>query len=161
MPRYKKRGYEKKPFESTGESSDISANIYMSMMMSPAWMELTKRQMVLYIYCKGQYYGEKKKPVKDNLFSFTMNKSKWCSLYKLYSVGNAKYFHADMDALISFGFVRCIECGVTTRTKSIYEYSSKWQDYGTRGFKILPGEMTQSLRNKRPVSICLEAGQTP
>jgi len=149
MPRYKKKAYEKKKFESSGASSDTSANIYMSMLMSAAWRELTARQIVLYLFCKAQYYAEKKKPAKDNQLSFTMNQAKWCDLYGLYPKTHMDKFYRDMGALISFGFIRCIECGANTRTKSIYEYSSKWQKYGRPEFEILPSEMTKSLLNKR------------
>jgi len=148
MPRYKKNPYEKKRFESSGVSSDTSANIYMSMLMSAAWRELTPRQQILYLYCKAQYYAEKKKPIKDNQLSFTMNKSKW-QLYKLYTENEGHNFRRDMNALISIGFVKCVECGANTRTKSIYEYSSKWLYYGTPEFEIMPSEMTKSLLNKR------------
>ena len=149
MPRFRKKPYVKKQFESTGVSSDISANIYMSMLVSVAWRKLTARQCKLYLYCKAQYYAEKKKPVKDNLLSFTMNKSKWSSLYKLYLKNNHKYFQKDMDALISYGFVRCLESGANSRTKSIYEFSDKWQKYGTPQFEISQREMTKSLLGKQ------------
>ncbi|MFR1625218.1 MAG: hypothetical protein ACLSU1_10555 [[Eubacterium] siraeum] len=40
----KRRTYQKKPFESTGKSDDTSANIYVSMQLSKAWMTLTANQ---------------------------------------------------------------------------------------------------------------------
>ena len=46
----KARPYEKKPYESDCAKSDTSANIYMSMLMSPAWMDLTPKQQQLYVY---------------------------------------------------------------------------------------------------------------
>lgn len=60
----RKMPYRKKPFESTGVSSDTSANIYMSMIMSVAWRQLSSNQKVLYVYCKAQYYAEKKHPIQ-------------------------------------------------------------------------------------------------
>ena len=127
MPRYKKKPYEKKSFESSGAPSDVSANIYMSMLMSSAWKKLTPRQQILYVYCKLQYYAEKKKPVKDNQMSFTMNQSKWKDLYKLYTRNN--YFYQDINKLIETGFVACIESGRNTRTKSIYIFSDQWRTH--------------------------------
>ena len=145
----KKRKYEKKSFESTGSPSDTSANIYMSMLISTAWKELTAKQQILYLYCKSQYYAEKKKPIKDNLLSFTMNQSKWLTLYGLYTASNKNAFYRDMTALINHGFIICIESGATTRKKSIYEFSDKWQKYGTDAFEVLPSEMTKAMSKKK------------
>ena len=148
MGRFRKQPYEKKRFESTGESNDTSANIYISMLMSKAWKELSAKQHELYLYCKAQYYAEKKKPIKGNALSFTMNQAKWHGLYGLYNSSNFKAFYKDMSALIEYGFIRCLFCGSTTRTKSIYEFSNKWQKYGTPEFEILPSEMTNAMSKK-------------
>lgn len=145
MPR--KKPYEKKQFESTNSPSDTSANIYMSMLMSDAWKELTAKQKILYIYCKSQYYAEKKKP-KNNSLAFSMNQSKWRDLYELYKKNDEKSFYRDMTALIEKGFVICLESGAITRTKSIYAFSDKWRFYGTDHFEILPSEMTSSMSKK-------------
>lgn len=147
MRRSRYKPYEKKPFESTGSSSDTSANIYMSMLLSDAWRALTAQQQRLYLYCKAQYYAEKKKPDGDNL-CFTMNQAKWAGLYSLYEKSNAKGFYRDMGALIEHGFIICVECGAATRTKSIYKFSSMWQRYGTDAFEVSPEEMTNSMRHK-------------
>lgn len=143
----RKTPYQKKPFESSGASNDTSANLYMSMLLSDAWRALTAQQQRLYLYCKAQYYAEKQKPSSDPL-RFTMNQSKWCSLYGLYEKSNAKGFYRDMAALIENGFVTCAECGAATRTKSIYRFSSMWQKYGTPDFEVSPAEMTLSMRRK-------------
>ena len=149
----KTKPYEKKPFESIGASSDTSANIYMSMLLSDAWRALSAQQQRLYLYCKAQYYGEKRKPNDDRL-CFTMNQSKWASLYGLYEKSNAKGFYRDMSALIEHGFIVCVECGAATRTKSVYKFSSMWQRYGTEAFEVSPANMTASMlrkeRNKKP-----------
>ena len=84
----RKQPYQKKEFESTGASSDTSANVYMSMLLSPAWKDLTANQQRLYLVCKAQYYAEKQKPNSDPL-CFTMNQSKWADLYGLYKRNNA------------------------------------------------------------------------
>lgn len=132
--KYKK--YKPKKFESTQNPSDTSANIYMSMLMSPNWMALTKNAQVLYVYCKAQYYAEKRKPELNPLNPrkltedeksrcFTMNMSKWNDLYHIYNK-NQNQFQKDMRQLIEYGFVELIEDGSTTRTKSIYMLSDKW-----------------------------------
>lgn len=144
----RKTPYQKKPFESTGASSDTSANLYMSMLLSDAWRSLTAQQQRLYLYCKAQYYAEKQKPNSDPL-CFTMNQSKWAGLYGIYEKSNAKGFYRDMAALIAAGFVICVECGAATRTKSIYRFSSMWQKYGTPEFEVMPSEMTVSMSRKK------------
>ena len=120
----RKTPYQKKPFESTGASSDISANVYMSMLLSDAWRALTAQQQRLYLYCKAQYYAEKQKPNGDPL-CFTMNQSKWADLYGLYKRNNGASFIRDMTALIEHGIVSSVECRVISRSKSIYMLSSK------------------------------------
>ena len=130
-----------------GATADTSANIYMSMLTSDAWRELSAKQQVLYIYCKAQYYGEKTKAT-GNPLAFTMNQSKWRDLYGLYKKNDEKSFYRDIAALIEKGFIVCLESGATTRTKSIYAFSDKWRQYGTEAFKILPEEMTLPMLKK-------------
>lgn len=126
--------YQPKPFESDGNPSDTSANIYMSMLMSYAWQQLSKNAQVLYIYCKSQYYAEKRKPKTEHKVlteqeqrqCFTMNKSKWQKLYKIYNSDNGQ-FNRDMKQLIDFGFVELVEGGKNVRKKNIYMLSDKWK----------------------------------
>lgn len=129
----KKVKYEKKSFESLGNNEDTSANIYVSMLMSQKWKKLTKNAQVLYLYCKAQYYAEKRKPLPqidkavDNRNYFTMNKSKWLNLYGIYSTDNGQ-FAKDMRLLVESGFIDVIENGQITRTKSIYAFSCRWKE---------------------------------
>lgn len=142
-----KRKYFKKHFESTGGSSDVSANIYNSMIMSKAFNALTKNQRLLYVYMKLQYYSQKKKPYgKTDMFYF--NRFMWNDKYKLYK-GNANSFAKDRDALIEKGFIKIVDDGSTTRTKNVYQFSSKWQKYGTTAFKLDYSEMSTSLRHTK------------
>ena len=147
MPSRKKKPYEKKRFESTGTSSDTSANIYMSMLLSPAWLELTANQQRLYLYCKAQYYAEKNKHNSDPI-TFTMNRSKWCLLYKLYSDTNRDGFYRDRDALIERGFIRVVVGGQNTRTKTIYAFWDMWQKWGRSDFIVSPQDMSSSMLRK-------------
>lgn len=140
--------YVKKPFESDCSSYDVSANIYNSMLTAPAWLDLTASQQRLYIYCKLQYYAEKRKPNNDTA-QFTMNQNKWCVKYQLYKTTNAKGFYRDMEALIDHGFIACVESGRATRTKSIYKFSSSWLDWGTERFSVSPADMTAGMRARR------------
>lgn len=140
-----KNKYEKKKYESDCSNSDISANIYESMLKSYAWCELSASQKVLYLYCKSQRYSEKNHP-NGNDVQFFMNKAKWQTRYKLYKLGNEKGFYRDMTELIEKGFVSCIESGANTRTKNIYQFSSKWQIYGKPEFSISDSEKTISMQ---------------
>ncbi len=125
--------YVPKQFESSSPQFDTSANIYMSMLMSAAWQSLNAGAKMLYMYCKAQYYGEKRKPKPDfrqlteqeQQQCFTMNKSKWKDLYHIYT--NDRQFYKDMSLLIKSGFIELIESGKNTRTKNIYMLSDKWK----------------------------------
>ena len=143
MARIKK--YQKKSFESSGISSDTSANIYHSMLTSVAWQTLSKPQRILYLCMKDRYYQLKRHPY-NNQEMFYFNKSLWKNEYQLYT--NAKQFEKDRDALIEKGFIIVVEDGYNTRTNNIYKYSDKWQKYGTDLFKIEFQEMSTSLRHK-------------
>lgn len=135
MSRKKREVYVKKPFESNCTSSDTSANIYVSMLMSENWQKLTKNAQILYVYCKAQYYAEKQKPKpryiilseQEQRQCFTMNKSKWKDLYNIYSSDNGQ-FNKDIKQLIEYGFIELVESGWGTRTKNIYMLSNKWQE---------------------------------
>lgn len=142
----RKRQYQKKPFESTGVSSDTSANIYMSMLTSEAFMSLTASQRVLYLYCKAQHYGEKKKDSDDQ---FTMNRFKWQEKYGLYKKGNEKGFYRDMNRLIEVGLIDCVFCGADSRTKSVYRFSERWQKYGTDEYVVPETVKTIAYRGTR------------
>ncbi len=130
----KKERYLPKPFESDGNRSDTSANIYHSMLLSPRWQALTKGAKVLYLYCKAQYYAEKTKPAPKNgrltetekLLTFTMNEKKWHDIYGIYS--NKLQFYKDMLQLVQAGFIDIIENGKVTRSKNVYIFSTRWRE---------------------------------
>ena len=144
----KKPKYVKKLFESDGSASDTSANIYQSMMESPAWMELSAKQKVLYLACKSRYYGEKAKPNDDNL-CFTMNRYVWAEKLQLYPKTNGRDFYRDMAALIEHGFVICVRRGANLQKKNFYRFSDAWQRYGTADFSISPDCMTMTMLHQR------------
>lgn len=144
----KKRKYVKKPFESSCISSDVSANIYESMLVSKAYKDLTPQQKSLYTCCKAQLYSQKKKPIAEDNESFTMPQSKWAGKYGLYKPSNYKGFQRDMEALINHGFIICVQGGENTRTPNIYKYSAAWHNYGTAQFEIPPEAKTPAMKRK-------------
>lgn len=115
--------YTPKPWESVG-GNKLSANIYATMIQSPAWMKLSKNARLLYVYMKLQYYGAKNLP-DHPATDFTFNWALVSKTYKLYS--NKRQFENDRNMLIEHGFIEYIENGKCTRTKSIYRFSDKWQ----------------------------------
>lgn len=153
-----KKKYKPKAFESTGKSSDVSANIYESMIMSKAWKDLSKNQRLLYVYCKACYYGQKD-PYKKSLFKdmgmdvpndvqsfFSLTEGSIKNHWELYT--NVNSFYSDRDALITHGFIRVVADGHAMRKANIYQFSSKWREYGSDNFKIEYKEMSTKLRRK-------------
>lgn len=119
----RRKQYIPKAWESVG-GNRLSANIYVSMMQSNAWMQLSKNARLLYLYMKAQYYGAKnikEHPETDFVFNWALASK----TYKLYS--NYARFKSDRDMLIKYGFIELVENGKNTRTKSIYRFSDKWQ----------------------------------
>ena len=96
------------------------------MLQSPAWKNLTKPQQILYVYMKLQFKSTSREKVPDKPDAcFYFNQKLWYEEYGLYS--NLKSFYKDRDALIKNGFIETIESGKTTRHKSIYMLSYRWQ----------------------------------
>ena len=131
----RKRPYRPKGFESTGKPNDTSANIYNSMLLSPAFLDLTKNQRLLYVCMKDQYYG-KRKPGKDypdieqlqgdDLFYFNC---KTAELYGICTRANHGQLYRDIKALEEHGFIETVSSGKNARKKSIYRYSEKWKSW--------------------------------
>lgn len=143
----KRNHYKPKAFESKGEKfiddngtirADTSANVYESMLLSKAYIDLKTRQKMLYIYCKAQYYG-KRKPSKDyeemGLFQsadcFYLNLA--CVVkYGLYTRNMRKEFYGDMKALQEHGFItQLAPGGGNGKAKSVYQFSSDWQKWNS------------------------------
>ena len=139
-----KSKFEPEPFESAGGyylksgkvRKDTSANIYESMLRSEAFMTLTSRQKVLYLYCKAQFFG-KRKPGKDHPEvdefqgdeAFYLNLKMAVDEYGLYPEGSAKNFYQDMAALIDHGLIVRISSGFRRREKSVYRFSTAWKEW--------------------------------
>lgn len=148
----KRKRFVPKDIESAKGVGDTSANIYRSMLLHPACKDLTASQFRLYVYCKSELYGKNRHDldgfpayVRDDPAYFTFNKAKWQKdgLYGLYS--NSGQFYRDMAALIEHGLIDCIQSGYTTRTKSLYRFSTRWQLWGTKDFTVPTSVMTTSM----------------
>lgn len=132
----RKNKYVKKSFESRGGGADTSANIYQSMLLSPAWLDMKARPQMLYVCMKAQQYGQKHKPASDfpnderfkSSDVFYFNHYLWKNQYCLYT-NNDKCFYDDLKILVEHGFIEVLVSGQPTKTKSIYKYSSAWQEW--------------------------------
>ncbi len=134
-----------KDFETAHPGGGAFTLIANDMFTSPAWMDLTKGQQLLYVYMKTQYYGAKAHP--DGIQErFHFNQGLYSKKLKLYS--NREQFRKDRDALISHGFIKCVEDNATTRKSSVYEFSSKWRLFGTTAFYLSLDEIPASMQRK-------------
>ena len=119
-------GYTPKKFETNEYNNVLSANIYLDMLTSPAWIDTPKNARLLYIYAKAQFWGVKEHPQNRQDY-FYLNKSLVVDIYKLYT--NTSQFRKDINELIKHGFIELVENGKFTRTKNIYKYSDKWKTW--------------------------------
>ena len=130
----KKRTYQPKMFESTQTSKDTSANIYLSMLTSSAWKDLSNNSRVVYLDMKSQYYGQKKVKEPDengNIKEFDQEcfYFNWGIARDVFGIKNPTQLNKDIKSLIEHGFVEIVKNGKNTRTKSVYKLSDKWQKW--------------------------------
>lgn len=147
MSKSKYKKYQGKNFECIGlgkctdmngtTRADTSTRIYESMLISQAFTSLTPKQQILYIYAKAQYYGKAKPATEykelglyqdDTYFFLSL---KMVKAYGLYSDSTHSNFYKDMKALEEHGLIKKV-CGGQYKKKSIYQYSSEWQSWGTK-----------------------------
>lgn len=145
----------RKDFESLKPSGDTFARIYKTMVTSEAFKSLSKKQRLLYVYMKMEYYGQpnKNRPDKNKLELFYFNRGIYKNKYELYT--NDGSFYRDRDALIEKGFIDCVRNGLTTRQKSIYRFSNRWRQYGTPYFKKATTDIMSSpmLKKQREMKV--------
>ena len=143
MPRQKRVEHKGKAYESIGKKfidkngtsrTDTFASIYESMLISKAFMSLTKNQRLLYLYCKAQIMG-KRKPKEDykELEMFQDEECFYLHLqavvdYGLYKKGGANQFYKDMQALEDKGFIKLLASGQHNKSKNVYKLVSKWSE---------------------------------
>ena len=141
MSRRKK--WTARPFESQGQKfedpvtgairNDTSANIFESMLLHPAFTTLKPRQQMLYVVCKAQFYGHRKpsqdfpdiEDVKDDS-CFYMNRE-LAVRYGNYTKSMGKELYSDLKELQKRGFIECVSNGKSTKSKSVYRFTSNWK----------------------------------
>lgn len=139
----RRKRWTARPFESVGQRftdpitgatrADTSANLYESMMLHPAFQDLTNRQKLLYLICKSQFFGHRK-PEKDfpdveqvagdDCFYLNLGA---VTRYGLYTRNMRGKFYADMKELERHGFIKTVSSGRPTKSKSVYKFLPDWK----------------------------------
>lgn len=114
-----------KPYDcmKNGESN-LSATLYVSMLESPAYKDLSSSAIRLYNYMVLQLYGQQ--AIDGDELTFFFNRGLYMR-YELYK--NWSQFARDRKQLIEHGFIEEIENGHNTRTKNKYRFSDKWKNW--------------------------------
>lgn len=132
------------------EQTDPTTQIMYTMLISPAFKDLTARQRMLYVYAKSQFYGAVSRPSGDfkdengNTIEqfkrydgkecFYLNHKLMSDVFGLYPKTNHRDLYFDIEALIQRGFIERVtgqERKKTTETnhmRNIYKYSEKWKE---------------------------------
>lgn len=134
------------PFECSPYESKAFVRIFLDMVNSPAFKDLSYKQQLLYFYMKIQFCQKDSKKPNGKHLQFYFNRGLYKNTLELYS--NDGQFRKDRDNLIEHGFIICVENGSNTRSKSIYQFSDKWQNYGTEKFILQPNQKTLTLLRK-------------
>lgn len=120
MAKTKKQPPEK--WENQGQNERF-IRLHIGLLESDAYLSLKPRQMVLYSYMKLQYKGKENKNRPKEQFEFSWSKAN--KIYKLYT--NKNYFYDDINALITSGFIDCIENNKNLRKSNVYAFSDRWK----------------------------------
>ena len=108
------------------KGSRIFAAIFASMINHPRWQKLSAKQQTLYLHMKLQKYGGKNnRPDGAQNDTFYFNWALASQTYHLYNADKSG-FYKDIDALVEAGFIEKKECGRSSRTKNVYQYSDRW-----------------------------------
>lgn len=122
------------------QCTDTTANICYSMLISPAFKDLTARQRILYVYAKTQYFGAKSRPKSDfpdieeykrdnGRKYFYLNHFLMSDVFGLYPKSNTRDLYVDIKALIEHGFIEQVSNGKINQKRSIYTYCDKWKEW--------------------------------
>lgn len=120
--------------------TDTTANICYSMLISPAFKDLTARQRILYVYAKTQYFGARSRPKSDfpdieeykrdnGRKYFYLNHFLMSDVFGLYPKSNTRDLYVDIKALIEHGFIEQVSNGKINQKRSIYTYCDKWKEW--------------------------------
>ena len=133
----KKRKYTPPTFETMHpEGRHVYMAIYDTLYPSPAWKELTDKQVRLYLFCRWQYWAKREnRPGADypdyepyqapEVFYLNWAKVQSAGLYR----SNKKRFYDDVRALCKRGLIESLYNGRGGRDKSVFRLSDLRQKY--------------------------------
>ncbi|WP_302589060.1 hypothetical protein [Dialister succinatiphilus] len=133
----KKRKYTPPTFETMHpEGRHVYMAIYDTLYTSPAWKELTDKQVRLYLFCRWQYWAKREnRPGADypdyepyqapEVFYLNWAKVQSAGLYR----SNKKRFYDDVRALCKRGLIESLYNGRGGRDKSVFRLSDLRQKY--------------------------------
>ena len=133
----KKRKYTRPTFETMHpEGRHVYMAIYDTLYTSPAWKELTDKQVRLYLFCRWQYWAKREnRPGADypdyepyqapEVFYLNWAKVQSAGLYR----SNKKRFYDDVRALCKRGLIESLYNGRGGRDKSVFRLSDLRQKY--------------------------------
>ena len=124
MARKSNKDFKPAIFE-TNDTNFAHSRIYVSMLESVAWGNLTNNARVLYLYMKSQFYRKDCIEGFSSKEYFYFNQGMWQGKYNLYK--NKNQFYKDRDLLIANGFIEIAVQGRNTRTKMVYKFSDQWK----------------------------------
>ena len=132
----KRKQYIPKAFESGEPNKPISANIYLDMLLSDAWIDLPTAAKAQYITMKSQYYGQKAIKLTDEITGQVTELSQEYFYFNrglardVFGMKNPNQVSKNTKALIEYGFIEIAVKAKKAPEKDIYKFSSKWQEYG-------------------------------
>jgi len=127
---------KKRTFESfqTSKSNGNFMMLYLDMVDSEAWQQLTAYDIQLYLHMLRKY---QRKTTKGQIWdSNSDNISIPAKEYR--QIMHQATFEKCIDHLIEVGFLKLIENRYKTRQCNIYGFTDTWQKYGTKEFNVEP-----------------------
>ncbi len=137
----------KAPYKWAGKSNSF-ITISDDLLRSQAYKELSKNEVTLLMFCYEQEIrSEYERPPE---FKGEHEREYFYFPRALANQHGIKpnRFSDYIDKLIDVGFIDCVRSGKSSRTKSIYRYSSRWIHYGSPNFQRPANCLTTSLVKK-------------
>lgn len=147
--------------------TDTSGNVLWSMKMSPAWKALDVSARELYASAKSMYnrgddktlkfpcddFNEiedfKRDVGKKNKKYFYLNRALMSDIFALYPKTDTKRLSHDVNQLIDCGFIEQYSNGRANHKKSIYYFSSKWQEIGLEEVEAIKAKWEDERKRKK------------
>lgn len=131
----KKQTYQ--PHQRRPNSSVAFVQVFHDMLDSPAFHDLTAKQVQLFLYCLRETHGRATAddPQHDTA-RFYFNRHLQTVVHELYAPSDYRGFERDMQSLIEHGFCDMVSSGYATKEKNVYRLSSRWHHWGSKAFSM-------------------------